>query len=58
MVRSMVQIVRRPLMWVTMVGVPLFMFLFVTSMFEEGLPTRIPAAIVDRDSEVGCRWSI
>lgn len=49
MVRSMVQIVRRPLMWVTMVGVPLFMFLFVTSMFEEGLPTRIPAAIVDRD---------
>ncbi len=49
MVRSMVQIVRRPLMWVTMIGVPLFMFLFVTSMFEEGLPTRIPAAIVDRD---------
>jgi len=49
MVRSMVQIVRRPLMWVAMIGVPLFMFLFITSMFGEGLPTRIPAAIVDRD---------
>ena len=49
MVRSMVQIVRRPLLWVAMIGLPLFMFLFVTSMFEEGLPTRIPAAIVDRD---------
>ncbi len=49
MVRSMVQIVRRPLMWVAMLGLPLFMFLFVTSMFEKGLPTRIPAAIVDRD---------
>ena len=49
MVRSMVQIVRRPLLWVAMIGLPLFMFLFVTSMFEEGLPTRIPATIVDRD---------
>ena len=49
MVRSMVQIVRRPLLWVAMIGLPLFMFLFVTSMFEEGLPTQIPAAIVDRD---------
>lgn len=49
MVRSTVQIVRRPLMWVAMIGLPLFMFLFITSMFEGGLPTRIPAAIVDRD---------
>lgn len=49
MVRSMVQIVRRPLLWVAMLGLPLFMFLFVTSMFDDGLPTRIPAAVVDRD---------
>lgn len=49
MVRSMVQIVRRPLMWVAMLGLPLFLFLFVTSLLDEGLPTRIPAAIVDRD---------
>lgn len=25
------------------------MFLFVTSMFDKGLPTRVPAAIIDRD---------
>lgn len=25
------------------------MFLFITSMMEEGLPTRVPAAMVDRD---------
>lgn len=49
MLRSLVQIVRRPLMWVAMLGLPLFLFLFITSMMEEGLPTRIPAAIVDRD---------
>lgn len=49
MVRSLVQIVRRPLMWVAMIGLPVFLILFVTSMLETGLPTKIPAAIVDRD---------
>lgn len=47
--RSAVQIVRRPIMWVGMIGLPLFLFLFVTTMLDAGLPTRIPAAIVDRD---------
>lgn len=49
MLRSLVQIVRRPLMWVGMLILPLFMFLFVGDMLNKGLPTRIPAAIVDRD---------
>ena len=49
LVRSAVQMVRRPLMWLGMIGLPLFMMLFIGSMFEKGLPTRIPAAIVDRD---------
>lgn len=49
MLRSVLQIVRRPLMWVAMLGLPLFLFIFITSMMGEGLPTRIPAAIVDRD---------
>lgn len=49
MIRSLVQIVRRPVLWVAMLGLPLFLFLFVTSMLENGLPTRIPAAIVDLD---------
>lgn len=48
MVRSLVQIVRRPLMWVAMIGLPVFLILFVTSMLETGLPTKIPAAIVEK----------
>lgn len=47
--RSLIQIARRPLMWVAMLGLPLFMMFFVTSMLDEGLPTRIPAAIIDKD---------
>ncbi len=49
MIRSVIQIVRRPLMWIGFFGIPLFMFLFITSMMQDGLPTRIPAALVDRD---------
>lgn len=49
MYRSMVQIVRRPLMWVGFILLPLFMMLFITSMLQSGLPTRIPTAIVDKD---------
>lgn len=49
MLRSLIQIARRPLLWVAMLGLPLFMMFFVTSMFHDGLPTKIPAAIVDKD---------
>lgn len=49
MLRSMIQIVRRPIYWAGFLLLPLFMFLFLTSMLEHGLPTRVPAAIVDRD---------
>ncbi|MDE7180237.1 MAG: ABC transporter permease [Muribaculaceae bacterium] len=49
MVRSLAQIARRPLMWVAMLGLPLFLFLFLTTMLDAGLPTRVPTAIVDRD---------
>ncbi len=49
MLRSTVQIVRRPLMWVGFIILPLFMMLFITSILEKGLPTKIPAAIVDKD---------
>lgn len=47
--RSMVQIVRRPVYWTGFFIYPLFMFLFLTTMLSKGLPTRIPAAIIDRD---------
>lgn len=49
MVRSVQQLVRRPLMWFAIFFLPLFLMVFLTSMFEKGLPTRIPAAIVDKD---------
>lgn len=49
MTRSIIQIVRRPLMWIALFGLPLFMFLFIGSILDKGLPTRIPAAIVDKD---------
>lgn len=67
MVRSVQQLVRRPLMWFAIFFLPLFLMVFLTSMFEKGLPTRIPAAIVDKDGSAlsreitqtlgGCRWS-
>lgn len=49
MLRSMVQIVRRPIYWFGFLIMPLFMFMFLTTMLEKGLPTKVPAAIVDRD---------
>ena len=49
MVRSVIQIVRRPIYWFGFFGIPLFMFLFITSMLEGGLPEHVPAAMVDRD---------
>lgn len=48
-VRSLIQIVRRPIYWFGFFGIPLFMFLFITTMMDSGLPQHIPAAMVDRD---------
>ena len=49
MIRSLVQIVRRPVYWTGFFIIPLFMFMFLTTMLDKGLPTRVPAAMVDRD---------
>lgn len=49
MLRSVLQLVRRPIYWAGFFILPLFMFLFLTSMLGKGLPTRVPAAIVDKD---------
>lgn len=48
-IRGWVQVVRRPLLWIAMLGLPLFLMLFITTMFEGGLPTKVPAVVVDRD---------
>lgn len=47
--RSVLQIVRRPLYWVGLFLLPLFFILFLTNLMQEGLPERVPAAIVDKD---------
>lgn len=49
MKRTVLQMVRRPLYWVGFFLLPLFMFLMLTSLMENGLPQRAPAAMVDRD---------
>lgn len=48
-VRSVLQIVRRPLYWVGFFLLPLFFFLFLTNLMQQGLPSQVPAAIVDKD---------
>lgn len=47
--RTVVQLGSRPMFWFAMLITPVLMFVFLTSMMEEGLPVKAPAAIVDRD---------
>lgn len=47
--RSVLQIVRRPIYWVGFFLLPLFTFLFLASLMENGLPQKVPAAVVDKD---------
>ncbi|MCM1475028.1 MAG: ABC transporter permease [Muribaculaceae bacterium] len=49
MYRTVLQIVRRPVCWIGFLFLPLFITLFLTSLMEQGLPMKIPAAIVDKD---------
>lgn len=48
-VRSILQIVRRPIYWAAFFVLPLFCMLFLTNLMQEGLPVKIPAAMVDKD---------
>ncbi len=47
--RSVLQLARRPIYWVAMFILPLGLMLLLTNMMEDGLPSRVPAAIVDKD---------
>ncbi|MCH5225786.1 MAG: ABC transporter permease [Muribaculaceae bacterium] len=47
--RSLLQIVRRPIYWVAFFILPLFCFMMLTSLMEEGLPSQVPAAMIDKD---------
>lgn len=46
---STVKIASKPIYWVGMFALPLFIFLLITSIMEEGLPEKVPAGIVDHD---------
>lgn len=48
-VRSVLQTVRRPIYWAAFFILPLFCFMLLTSLMEEGLPTHVPAAMIDKD---------
>lgn len=48
-IRSVLQIVRRPIYWVGFFILPLFCFMFLTSEMENGIPTKAPAAMIDKD---------
>lgn len=48
-VRSVLQLVRRPIYWVAFFVLPLFGFMLLTSMMESGLPQKVPAAMIDKD---------
>ncbi len=41
--------VRRPIYWAAFFILPLFTFLFLANLMENGLPDKVPAAMVDRD---------
>lgn len=47
--RSVLQIARRPIYWVAFFLLPLFCFFFLTDLMQDGLPYKVPAAIVDKD---------
>ena len=47
--RSVLQIVRRPIYWVGFFILPLFCFMLLTSLMQEGLPSHVPAAMIDKD---------
>lgn len=47
--RSVRELVSRPIYWVAMFVLPLFLMLMLTNMMESGLPDKVPAAIVDKD---------
>ncbi len=47
--RTIIQLGSRPMYWMAMLIMPVGLFIFLTSMMEEGLPVKAPAGIVDRD---------
>lgn len=47
--RSLMQITHRPIYWLGIFILPLLLMFLLCDMMESGLPTKVPAAIVDKD---------
>ncbi|MDD2961102.1 MAG: ABC transporter permease [Muribaculaceae bacterium] len=47
--RGFVQLARRPIYLIAMILIPIATALFLLSLMEDGLPSRVPAAVVDLD---------
>lgn len=47
--RSLLQLARRPLYWIAMFIFPVGLMLLLTDMMADGLPDKVPAAIIDKD---------
>ena len=45
----------KPIYWFCMLFIPLFLIFFFTDMMKEGLPTELPAGIVDLDNSATSR---
>ena len=50
MVRELRRLVSRPIYLISMVGVPIVITLFFVSLLDNGLPTKVPTAVVDLDN--------
>lgn len=55
MVRETYRLSSRPLFVVSMIGMPLFGFLFFLSLMSSGLPDKLPVAVVDLDGSQASR---
>ena len=53
--RGMVSIVRRQLLWIAMIVVPLCFALFMLSLMSDGVPMRTPVGVVDLDNSTTSR---
>jgi ABC-2 type transport system permease protein len=50
MKRELRRLVSRPIYLMSMVGVPIVITLFFVSLLDDGLPTKVPTAVVDHDN--------
>ena len=53
--REILRIATKPMYLFCMVIAPLFCFLFFTTLMENGLPTNLPAGVVDLDNTATTR---